>query len=277
MFLNILRMESDKIFKRWLLWIGLIIVVLPMVGLLIASFNADVIPRHYLVGPGALSISLAFANGYIPGEGFGAYLLLIVVGVVMAQEYSWRTMQVWLSHGVSRPLLLTVKFVLSLLVAMVIILAFLLVGGIISLIFTYVQTGSVYISQIDVPQLLLSYLRTTYSLLPYAMLTFLLAIVSRSMLVAVGGGVLYMLAIEPLVSLLLPLFGKSFAGIAQYLPVGLSQTLTVQNYVAAKIVDLPISASATANPVVATILVAVYTLVMFGIALWVFQRQNLTN
>jgi len=174
--------------------------------------------------------------------------------------------------------LLVVKCVLSLLVALVIVLTYLLVGGIISLIFTYLQYGTVYISQIDAVQLLLSYLRTTYSLLPYAMLTFMLAVVTRSTTAAVGGGVLYILAIEPALSFLLPLLlGQPSAGIAQYLPVGLAQTLTIQNYVAARISDLPLGASPSADPVVAALLIAAYLLVLFGVSLWVFQRQDLTN
>src|SRR5579885_2899699 len=88
MFWHILHMESDKVFKRRLLWIGLTIAILPMIIAFIAFFNVDrsVSFSGYWVWPGGFTSALAFANGYSPGYGYAAYLLAVVVGLVNAQE-----------------------------------------------------------------------------------------------------------------------------------------------------------------------------------------------
>jgi ABC-2 type transport system permease protein len=92
---------------------------------------------------------------------------------------------------------------------------------------------------------------------------------------AVGGGLAFLAVVESALSNILPLLGQNFARIAQYLPSGLSNTLNSQNYALAKIA-VPHSALQP-SPLVAIIGIALYTLVFCGIALWVFQRQDLTN
>src|SRR5579872_741368 len=279
MFWNVLHLESDKVFRRLLLWVGLVIALAPMIIFLFIAFNAGrgVIPTNVLIWPGGIATVLAFANGYFPGVGYGVYLLAVVIGMVTAQEYSWRTMQLWLSHGIARPLLLGMKFLLALLVVMLIVLAFFLVGGIISIVFAYQLQGTVDFSHVDVLQLLLSYLRTVYGMLPYAALTLLMVVVTRSAAAAIGGLVLFMLAIELPLSLLLPLLGTNYGRIAQYLPAGLAQTMNIQNDIAAKMVVQTLVSSGQPSPLAAVICIAAYTLLFFGIALWIFQHQNLTN
>lgn len=279
MFWNILRMETDKVFRRRLLWIGLMTSIGPMIIAFIAFFNLDRSASfsRYWVWPGGLTSALAFANGYSPGYGYAAYLLASVVGVVTAQEYSWRTMQLWLSHGIPRSLLLLAKFVLALATVLLVTLAFLLVGGLVSIILATQPHGVTQHNTLDVAALLLSYLRTCYGMLPYVALTFLLVVVSRSAAVAITGLVLFMLAIELPLTALLPLLGKPFAQAAQFLPAGLAQAMNQQNYAAA---HLPVTTFITAghtSPATAVICIALYTLVLCGLSLWMFQRQNMTN
>ncbi len=279
MFWNLLRMESDKVFRRKLLWIGLVIAIAPMVIAFIALFHLSQSPSFakYWIWPGGLTSALAFADGFSPGYGYSAYLLAVVVGVVTAQEYSWRTMQLWLSHGIPRPLLLLAKFTLSLVTVLLVVLAFLLVGGVTSLIFAYQLSGGIESSHVDIVQLFLNYLRTCYGILPYVGLTFLLVVMTRSAVVALAGTILFMLAVELPLTLLLPLLGANYAHIAQYLPAGLAQAMNDQNYSAAHLTATTyISAGHPSTPI-AAICIAVYTLVLFGISLWMFQRQNLTN
>jgi ABC-type transport system involved in multi-copper enzyme maturation permease subunit len=279
MFWNILRMESDKVFRRRLLWIGLVIAILPMVIAFIALFHLSQSASlaKYWIWPGGLTSALAFADGFAPGYGYSAYLLAVVVGVVTAQEYSWRTMQLWLSHGIPRPLLLLAKFTLSLVTVLLVVLAFLLVGGVTSLIFAYQLHGSIDSSHFDIVQLFLSYLRTCYGILPYVELTFLLVVLTRSAAVAITGSILFMLAIELPLTALLPLLGANYARIAQYLPAGLAQAMNDQNYSAAHLTTRTFISAGHPSPTLAAICIAVYTVVLFGISLWAFQRQNLTN
>lgn len=279
MFWNLLRMESDKIFRRRLLWIGLVIAIVPMVIAFVAIFHISqsASSANYWIWPGGLTSALTFANGFAPGYGYSAYLLVVVVGVVTAQEYSWRTMQLWLSHGIPRPILMLTKFTLSLVTILLVVLAFLLVGGVTSLIFAYQLHGSIDSSRFDIVQLSLSYLRTCYGILPYVGLTFLLVVVSRSAAVAVTGTILFMLAVELPLTLLLPLLGANYAHIAQYLPASLAQAMNEQNYSAAHLAMPTYISAGHPSPPIAAICIAIYTIVLFGISLWIFQRQNLTN
>lgn len=279
MFWNILRMESDKVFRRRLLWVGLPIAIVPMVIAFIAFFSVDhsAAFARYWVWPGGLTSALAFADGYSPGYGYAAYLLAVVVGVVTAQEYSWRTMQLWLSHGIPRPMLLLAKFVLALAAVMLTTLAFLLAGGLISIVLTFQPHGATNGSTLDLAALVLSYLRTCYGMLPYVALTFLLVVISRSAAVAITGLILFMLAIELPLTGLLPLLGKGFARVAQFLPAGLAQAMNEQNY---SVAHLPVTTLVSAghpSQALAAVCIAAYTLVLGGISLWLFQRQNLTN
>jgi ABC-type transport system involved in multi-copper enzyme maturation permease subunit len=149
---------------------------------------------------------------------------------------------------------------------------------VISLIFAYQFPGSIDNSHFNIIQLFLSYLRTCYGILPYIGLTFLLVVVSRSAAIAVTGTILFMLAIElPVTALIIPLFGANYAGIAQYLPAGLAQEMNGQNYSAAHLAMTTYFSAGQTSLINAIIGIAIYTLVLFGISLWVFQRQNLTN
>lgn len=245
----------------------------------IAFFHVDQSASfsRYWIWPGGLTSALAFANGYSPGYGYAAYLLAVVVGVVTAQEYSWRTMQLWLSHGVSRPLLFLAKYVLAGGIVLLVTLIFLLVGGVISILLGTQVQGTTGNNPLDVVQLFLSYLRTCYGLLPYVALTFLLVVVSRSAAVAISGLILFMLAIELPLTALLPALGKSSAQIAQFLPVGLAQAMNQENYTAAHLAMPTLISAGHLNAIVAAICIAVYTSALFGLSLWIFQRQNLTN
>src|SRR5947209_854360 len=145
MFWNILHMESDKLFRRRMLWLGLIISLIPGMIFFFVSFyiGRQTIPPSFLIWPGGIASMLAWANGFTGGTGYAVYLLAIVLGLLTAQEYSWRTMQLWLSNGVPRPLLMGAKFVLALVATLLTSIAFFLVGTILSLIFAYQLHGSV--------------------------------------------------------------------------------------------------------------------------------------
>lgn len=277
MFWNLLHMESDKLFRRRMLWLGLIIALMPGMIFFFVSFYVarQIISPSFLTWPGGIASMLAWANGYLGGTGYAVYLLTIVLGLVTAQEYSWRTMQLWLSNGVPRPQLLGAKFVLALAATLIVGLAFLLVGTLISLIFAYQLHGGLSIHAGDIALAFLSTLRTAYGMLPYVALAFLLMVVFRSP-AAVGGVPLFMLAVELPLSLILPALGSGFAHIAQYLPIGLAQTMSIQNYAGAHLPAQTLGGG-QANPLAAAIGITIYTCVLFGIALWMFQRQDLAN
>jgi ABC-type transport system involved in multi-copper enzyme maturation permease subunit len=278
MFVQIMRMEREKIMLRWSFWVGLCVALLPGILFLIIAFyiGRSVIPVKELVWPGGVVLMLAYANGYFAGTAYSVYLLAGVIGMALAQEYTWRTMQLWLSRGISRRLLLTCKFLIALLATLVVGVAYLLVGCIISLFLAMQSGGGIAFAWGDIVSVFLDMLRTTYGMLPYVALTFLLVILLRSPL-AIVGVLIYIIGIELTCSLVLPLLGPAFASIPHYLPIGLAQEMTNLNYASVQIPLQVISGNGLADPLSATIGIALYTLVLFALALWLFQHQDLAN
>ena len=274
MFWNVLRLEKDKIFKRRMTWI-----IFAALALLIAAFeieryiyrgHLDPGAGQLLVWPGGLVGALGLVGGNIS---LGTLLLVVLLGIVTAQEYSWRSMQLWLSRGIPRPLLLGTKFIISL--APILLMAFigLLVGGGLTAIFSYALHGTLFADKVDFGHVLLGYLISVYTLLPYIALTFMLAIVTRSTVVAVSGTLAFMLVVETIIAGVFKLIGGTFANVASYLPGSFANDLSAQN---AAIAKLPIP-STTLAPTTAAIGIGVYILVFCGVAMWAFQRQDLAS
>ena len=289
MFWNTLRNENTKLLKRSLLWIELalfagLVLLAQLVFYLVLQNNlggeaalpdAQAQLRHMVTWPGALLNVLGFASG----NAIGGLLLIILTGAVTAQEYSWRTLHLWLSRGVPRPVLLGARFAGLLLPALLITLTPLLVGGLLSAFFTLQLDGALPLDQVSFIQLGLSLLRTAYTLLPYAALAFLLAVATRSVVVAVGGGLAFALLVEGILIQVLALLGGSLAQIGRYLPAGLSNGLLSLNR--AVVVTLEVNGRqaqlSSLEPLPAAIGIALWTLLFVTLAFSIFRRQDLTG
>lgn len=290
MFWNILRMENAKTLKRPFFWIELVIVLFFVVITDVVLFAA----RNSMPAGTNLNITwpagLVNAFAQITPSQIGGIVLIVLVGALTTQEYSWRSMQLWLSHGVPRPQLLLAKFVQTLAPLFILILSAALVSSAVTAIFSTQLNGTLHLEQIDVWQIPLSALRSVYALFPYMALTYMLAVLTRSTLWAVAGGVVFAVIVEPLASALLGLAGETGVRISAYLPTGLAYNMFNQNYAISKVGITNVASNLNINlggstippslmpaPLVAVIVIALYTVVFCGIALWAFQRQDLTN
>lgn len=290
MFWNMFRIEQSKLFKRRLFWIELALLALLIVSiyaiLYAVRFDAGTTAESladidsYLTWPDSLISILSVASG----NNLGGLIIVVLVGAMVAQEHTWNTISLWLSHGTPRPVLIGAKFAAMFLAVLLVALATLLVGGTISAILTIIIRGGLEPSMIDFGQLVLSVLRTAYTLLPYGGLAFFLAIATRSTLVTLGGSLTYTLFIEGIVVQLLSLFSSTVALIGQYLPNMLAQSvMTLNEAVAIGGVELQVGAEGAVltqqllEPGTAALIIGIYTLVFLGLSLWVFQRQDLTT
>jgi ABC-type transport system involved in multi-copper enzyme maturation permease subunit len=231
--------------------------------------------RQTLYWPASLQYGLEQATGFWAATSFGVLLTIVVVGVVTAREYSWRTWQLWLGRGISRPALVAAKLLVALVPAAIIALGCLVTIGGLSAAFSLADHGSVDVAGVDPLQLALSFGRTLYAMLPYAALAFLLAVVSRSAVFAVAGGLGFVLVVESALRDVLPLLGGGpLARVTQYLPAGLSAALNAQDAALAHLA--PVSGPLQPDPGVAALAIAGYTLVLCGLALVAFSRQDLS-
>lgn len=282
MFRNLLWIENQKNLKRNLLWIEIILlgifVTFVFAGLYIATqgspdgvtitdADSGKIPQ-LITWPGALAFSLRFAAG-------SKLLLIIFVGAVTASEYTWRTYQLWLSRGVPRSLLLLSKFISFSLPILLVVIGTLVAGGLITAIFSLYINGSLYLEQVNVWRLGLDLFRTAYTLLPYIGITFFLAVATRSTVAAIGGCAGYGLIIESLLGDTLILMPGKIGEIAKYLPANLMQSLLSASWTPPALVE-DISPGLLL-PNQAALGIAIWTLVLFAMALWLFWHQDFSG
>ena len=213
------------------------------------------------------------------GAGLGSMLAVVLIAVMTGQEYSHRTMQSWLMRGVGRGKLLAGK-TLNLLTAFVFFaLIPLVVGGIITAIFSWKLNGEIGLGAVDWSDLIKFAGLTIYGLLPYAALTFMLAIVTRSVVIALGITIGYNLIIELVLQQTLPALGETATKIAAYLPSNLVQGLMQADGPGFQIVvegQTPL-APTYLEPNQAAIGIAIYLLIFAGIAAWRFSKQDLSG
>jgi ABC-type transport system involved in multi-copper enzyme maturation permease subunit len=287
MLANAFRMELTKISRRTMTWVLAGILALLTAGLYLALYavlhaamaepggSPQVVDalRPMLCWPQALSGLL----GYTGGTGLGGLMLVILAGTVTAQEFSWRTTHLWLSRGLPRPAFLLGKFAALLVAALLVVLLAVLVGAPLTAWFTHQLTGSLSLAALNVAELALSILRTAGTILPYAGLTFLVAVLTRSTAAAIAVGLAYTLVVENLVVQLLGLAGGIWAEIARLAPGSLAAALMQTNE---RLVNFDFGSSVETNlpgPWAAAGGIALYTVAFVGLSLWAFRRQNLTG
>lgn len=282
MFRNLLWIENQKNLKRKLLWVELILLTLFIAlmfgGLYIAiqgtpddvtitDSDGLMIPQ-LITWPGSLVFSLQAAAG-------SKLLIIIFVGAVIASEYTWRTYQLWLSRGVSRTLLLVSKFASLSLPILLVVSGTLLAGGSISAIFSLHINGSLYLEQVNFWKLGLDLFRTAYTLLPYAGITFFLAVATRSTVAAIGGCAGFGLIVDSLLGETLLLMPGKIGEAAKYLPENLMQSLLTVNWMPPALMEE--TSPFLLAPIPAAVGIAIWTLVFFGLALWFFRRQDFSG
>jgi len=287
MFVNACRMEMTKVFRRRMTWVLVGSMALFVAGAYLAIYavaqqalsdpevSAGTVAalRAMLCWPQALTALLGLSGG----AGLGGLMIVILVGAMTAQEYSWRTAHLWLSRGLPRPTYLLAKYAALLVAALVVMLTAVLVATPLITWFTQQLTGSPGLAGLNLVEMGLSIVKTAYTILPYAGLTFLVAVVTRSTAAAIATGLAYALVLENIVVQILGLAGGAWAEIARYAPANLASAL-IQSSMRLVEVDLGSGVNAgLPDPWVAAAGISLYVVAFVGLALWAFRRQNLTG
>ncbi len=119
-------------------------------------------------------------------------------------------------------------------------------------------------------------LRGAYALMPYAALTMLLAVLTRSMAGALGGGIAVALLGEAIVGQVLGLVGEGGQRIAQFLPSMMGRSLGNLGNAMVSGYTAPPAEMILLSPGAAAVGLAVYTVVLLALALVIFRRQDLS-
>jgi ABC-type transport system involved in multi-copper enzyme maturation permease subunit len=290
MFWNTLSVENTKNLKRRMLWIELgilAVLIIVLYTIIYATLQTSSVTgmdnearqevSSIITWPGALLNSLSFGSG----SSLGGLLVMVLIGAATAQEYTWRTMHLWLSRGIPRPVLMGAKFVAMLVPIFLFVVTPLLIGGGLTAIFTLHIDKSLPLSQINWWHLTMSVLRTAYTLLPYAAMTFMLAIVTRSTAAAIGIGVAYTLLVEGVAATVFTLLGGVLRDIVVYLPGSLADGLLKLNSTAMA-GQTVFSGDGTGmikylDPVPSAIGLGLWTLLFLVVAVWSFCRQDMSD
>jgi len=281
--------EHTKLYRRRVLWVEMALVALLVVAMfgmiavmhLTGLLGADGDQLQEIVTwPGSLLLSLNISAS----SGLGGLLVVVLVGVVVAQEYQWQTYSLWLRQGVGRPAVLVAKIVTLLGAILLLVLTPLLVGGLASAAVTPLITGTLRVEDVVFGEVLLSVLRTAYSLLPFMALTCLIAVRTRSMAASIGIGVGYTLLVEEVFAQIMMLVGGVPARLAMYLPGQMAAALSNMN---SEIMAFTATVTQGGEEMlammpqyvpleVAVVGVAIYTLLFLGLAARMFLKQDLT-
>jgi len=274
---NVINNEHTKIFKRRMFWVELSLMALLVIGFqitLYAVLRGSPMPAEVRLN---LTQMLSWPNAlvnilsYTGGDALGGLFITILVGAVTAQEYTWRTLQLWLSRGIPRQHLGLGKFAALLLPAFLIVLTAVAAGGVITAFLSTQVNGSLQFEQLDFLHLAFSIVRTTYTLLPYAAFTFLLAVASRSTVVAISGGLAYVLLIESILTQVLGLFDGPISQINRFLPGSMAKNLMSLNHAPGGVVP------GSLTPMNAAIGIGIWILFFLGLSLFIFRRQDLSE
>ena len=291
MFGRMFAIENRKLFKQSIVWIEAALMVGIVIVVQVVMFVASRLEAtgsgeqgskaleqmlEMVTWPGSLVMSLSLAGG----AALGSMLAIILTGAVVTQEYQWRTLHLWLGHGVSRGVYALARFAALLLPVLLMVCLALLAGALVSAIFTVQAAGGLPLAQVNWVQLGLSVLRAAYSVLPYVALTFWLGVATRSAVVAIGGGLAFSLLFENVVAQLLVLLGGGAAELVRYLPASMANAVMQLNQA---IVAAPTGAPETSTGLpapditLAVIGIALYTLVFFALGALSLRKQDLTG
>ena len=287
-FIHLTCAESRKLSGRALLWAEAGIFALLVGGLHLALIATLAAPQQQGLPPealAALKASLRWPQGFLGGlafaggNGLGGLLAVVLAAALGGQEYTWRTVHLWLSRGVGRTAyLLSKATVLSVALLLLALTAF-LAGAAATGAYTLHTSGSLPWHALPWGKAAVGVLAATLSLAPYAALTLLIAILTRSTLAAVGLGVGYNLLVENMAAKVLMLVSPHAGRIPRYLPAMLGQSL-LQSAAPGSEVSVGVSGAsgsiALLSPTTAALLLAAYTLAALAPTWWAFRHQDIS-
>ncbi|GAB4201237.1 MAG: ABC transporter permease subunit [Roseiflexaceae bacterium] len=289
--LHLIRAEWLKLTRRPLTWVLLAVFLLL---LLLQSLSQFV---FVLMGPGLVQ-PLQYAEfqrrAVFPGlfgavfshiNGLGGIFAVILAAGAMGSEYSWGTLRTHLARYPARPAFLLAKIITLLLLLLVAMLIALAVGALLGLLLGSIGQGAGVLPEgagrLNVGALVLlplALLRALYVLLPYVLLTISCCVVGRSLIFGLAGGLL-LLVFEAGVGTLatFSMLGGIWLSLYNLMIVQNITTLTVLNNhdFGLRPEDLvALDLSALPSPLQATLVVACYSAVFLGTALYYLNKRD---
>jgi len=282
-----LAAELLKVRGRWLAWVLWLVLVAilalttfgPYLDWKGGGLSLEDFERQAFVLPWALTSILDTI------QSLGSILLGIVAASLVGTEYSWGTVRSCLVRGQTRSHYLLTKLLGLSAVGLVLLATASAVGLIFTLITTRLADQPITLNVPDgpsLPEIPLMFLRSAYSVLPYALVAFFLAELFHSTAAGVGGGLVYVV-VEGIILAILGNLG-GVAGDMRLLFVGHHVSAVMElNRIGSEAVYAGLvlrpqpEASDLLPPAQAAVAVAAYCSFLVGTALWLFQRRDVRS
>jgi ABC-2 type transport system permease protein len=208
MFSNSFRAEWIKLSRRPLVWI-LLVLFLVLTTLVLSFWFLIVALQEGLFDGGQSRVELLRAEqiaqikrqlsfpgifGAMLGQinGIGGILAIIIAGGSMGGEYGWGTLRAQLTHQPRRGIYLAAKCAALMVVLALGCLIALVYGSVLALLYSNLLGQPIQIALTDLLLLPIGIGRALYVLLPYTLCSIALAILGRSTLAGVGGGLTFL-------------------------------------------------------------------------------------
>jgi ABC-type transport system involved in multi-copper enzyme maturation permease subunit len=228
--------------------------------------------RRRLAFPGVFGMALGHLNG------LGGFFAVILAAGALGSEYSWGTLRTQLVRKPGRARYLLAKLATIMLLLLGAGLLTIALASTVAAISGLLGAGG-RVAAADLLALPGGLLRALFVLLPYVLLTLCFTVASRSLLVGVAGGLLY-LVLE-----------GGFSALAIFVELGgfwaQLYNLTIANNINVLVLEnghafglrpellVPLTMGALPPPAQAYLVVALYSAAFLASALWLFRRRDI--
>ncbi|NPA26932.1 MAG: ABC transporter permease subunit [Chloroflexi bacterium] len=288
MFPRLFSIEWRKLSGRMLLWGEMAVLAVLILAIHIALMAVLAQPQGHDLPPEALEAmrdamrwpqGLLNAFTFVNGGELGGLFAVVLAAALVAQEYPWRTVHVWLSRGVARGSYLLAKAAALAAALGLLVLTALLTGGIVTGAYTLHTLGQLPWGELPWGEMVRGFLVAWITLLPYASLTVFVAVLTRSTLIATGVGLGYSLLVENLAVEVLLLASPDLARVARFLPSLLANAALnfVEHGAEFQAGVAQTTQFELVEPGLACALLLGYALFGLGAAWWAFRRQDITG
>lgn len=264
---NLIQAELIKIFKRFNVWVMLLILLLfQNIPTIIAIFGKFQNPSGYYL-PQIFTTQLSAAA--TPSSLIGVLILIFVVSS-LGGEYGWGTLRIVLVRGTLRRDFLMAKLVAILLVLLFWFLALLLVSLPVGWVVMRKMNQEISWGFFNLSGglVLLEFLsRAFYTVLPGVILAFFWTTLSRSLGVGMGAAIVHVIVADPLMFQVFHTLGGFWAQLSPYTMVALGRS------VAAFRGEVP--STLLSNQWSAAVALLGYIVVFGAAALRIFQRSDI--
>ena len=266
MFFHLFFIEARKTFRHPALWVGSLGLVF-LLAVIILIEHAQV--------SGGYRADAGLAQDILVGLSYfgwiGILVYAVTASVIAAFDYPDRSIQIWLTRGVPRTMLLFARLTVILFFGLLLVAFSVAVMLGISTLLRLLSFGSLDGTNLNWGALLPAILRIFWGAVPYLAMTMLFGVISRSPLFAAGATIVYGTVLENLLAKL----ADRFPSLIRYLPGQLAQVLQENNWNLDRLAPAIEPGAAVMPEARAILFIGFIFLTIITVALVVFSRQDL--